>query len=802
MRFALRSLLKSPSYTIIALITLALGIGVNTSMYTLVDVLLLRAAPFPDGRELHQLIGETRQGRNYSYSEMELREIRAKSSSFASLTALRFNNTALAEPGRPAEQVQSIMASAEFFDTFRVQPLLGRGFTAEETQPGRNQVIVLSHAFWQQRFGGNRNVINRTLRVDGESVTIIGVMPASFDWRILWGTTSYWRPLNFTPDQLKSRTYRAFNLIGRLKPGATAEQAAAELSPVAAAQLKDFPQDYNGLVYHPVPLNEAQMDDEGRRIVWMLLGLSDFVLLIACANLANLQLARATTAVREFAIRAALGASRARLIGQQLTECVLLSVAGGGLGLLVGLWINRALSAMITIAGEPGGLTLPVDGKIMLVTFAIAALTGVVFGIVPAWLASRTDVVSALKSQSRGSTAGRGHHVMRQLLIVFEVMIALALLGGAGVMQRGFEKFLHKAVGWDAERLLTGSLPMPEARFPTPASRLEFFRKIETRLGALPGVESVALTTGVPIWGYGNSRKIFTEKQATADQANLPLANHVMITTDFFKVLGVPFIEGHGFAPDIKPDDPKVIIINESLARQLWPHESAIGRRLASINGKETIWSEIIGVVRNTESAANIGNEQVTGQVFRSVAHEPWTWIRFAIRSQNPATLIESVRRAVAEVDPDLPADEVMTVTSAIDRSQHNLAVVANILNGFAVLGLVLASVGLYGVISNLVAQRTGEFGIRLALGAKPSDVLTLVLRHGLKLTLIGLGLGLGCAYGLSRLLNSIMPRLVSPDPVALGVMAVILFFIALFACWLPARRATRVDPLVALRAE
>ena len=275
-----------------------------------------------------------------------------------------------------------------------------------------------------------------------------------------------------------------------------------------------------------------------------------------------------------------------------------------------------------------------------------------------------------------------------------------------------------------------------------------------------------------------------------------------MITTDFFKVLGVPFIEGHGFAPDIKPDDPKVIIINESLARQLWPHESAIGRRLASINGKETIWSEIIGVVRNTESAANIGNEQVTGQVFRPVAHEPWTWIRFAIRSQNPATLIESVRRAVAEVDPDLPADEVMTVTSAIDRSQHNLAVVANILNGFAVLGLVLASVGLYGVISNLVAQRTGEFGIRLALGAKPSDVLTLVLRHGLKLTLIGLGLGLGCAYGLSRLLNSIMPRLVSPDPVALGVMAVILFFIALFACWLPARRATRVDPLVALRAE
>jgi len=343
---------------------------------------------------------------------------------------------------------------------------------------------------------------------------------------------------------------------------------------------------------------------------------------------------------------------------------------------------------------------------------------------------------------------------------------------------------------------------MPEARFPTPESRLEFFRKIETRLGALPGVEKVTLTTGLPIWGYNSDRKIFTEKQATADQANLPLASHVMITSDYFSVLGVPFVEGHGFPADIKPGDPKVIIINQGLARRLWPNQSALGQRLASINGAETTWSEIIGVVRDTQSAANISNERVPDQVFRPVAHEPWTWIQFAVRSQSPGNLVESVLRAIAEVDPDLPADQLMTVAAAVDRGQHNLVVVARLLEGFAVLGLILAAVGLYGVISNLVAQRTSEFGIRLALGAKPADVLNLVLRHGLKLTAIGLGLGLGGAYGLSRLLNAIMPRLVSPDLVALGGMTVVLFLVAVFACWLPARRATKVDPLVALRSE
>jgi predicted permease len=802
LRYALRSLLKSPGFTIVALATLALGIGVNTSMFSLVDELMLRTAPFPRGAAIHQVIADTRQGPSNNFSENEVREIRDKVTSYQSLATVRFMSSALAEPGHPPEQVQSIMASAEFFDVFGTAPLLGRAFTAEEAQPGHNQVIVLSHSFWRQRFGGDPGVVGRSVRIDGEAVTVIGVMPPDFGWVLFWGNPTFWQPLNYTPDQLKERNYRAFALIGRLKPGATAQQATAELGPVAAMQLKDFPKNYDGLAYRVLPLNEAQMDDESRKILMMLLGLAGFVLLLACANLANLQLARATTAMREFAIRAALGASRARLIRQQLTECVVLALAGGGLGTAFGWAINRALSAMIRIAQEPGGLQLPLNGKVLLFTFGVATAAGILFGIVPAWLSSRADVVTALKSQSRGSTGGRTQHRMRQLLIIGEVTLALVLLGGAAVMQRGFAKFLHKDVGWDTGRLLTGALPLPEARFPTTESRLEFFRRVQTRLGALPGVEKVALSTGVPIWGYGTDRKIFTEKQAAADQASLPLAHHTMVTEGFFDVLGVRFVEGHDFAPGLKPTDPAVIIINQTLARQLWPGESAIGRRLASIDGSKTTWSEVIGVLRDTEPAASVGNDRIPGQVFKPVAHEAWTWIRFLVRAPVPAALEDSVRRALAEIDPDLPANDLTTVPEAVDRGQHNLVVIAEILGGFAALGLVLAAVGLYGVISNLVAQRTSEFGIRLALGARPADVLNLVMGHGLVLTFVGLVLGLGGAYGLSRLLASIFPRLVSSDPVALGGMALTLFGVAALACWLPARRATKVDPMVALRSE
>ena len=802
LRFALRSLLKSPGFTIIALITLALGIGVNTSMFSLIDALLFKAAPFPEPDRLVMLERHTRQGKSNDFSEIELRELRERATGFTSAMAFTRDFSAVAEPGRPAERLNGILADVGLFTALGIKPQIGRPFTAEETQPGKDQVVLLAHGFWQERYGGDPGVIGRVLRIDGDPHTIIGVMPASIEYRFLWGNSSLWRPLAFTPEQIKYRNYRVFSLVGRLKPGLEAAQVAAELGPLATIQEKDFPQDYAGLRYEAPVLHQALMDDESRKISWMLLSLSGFVLLIACANLANLQLARATVSVREFAIRAALGASRSRLIFQQLTECLLLSVTGGGLGLLVALWVNSLLESNIRIGDKPGGMELPIDGSVLAATMAASVLTGVIFGIVPAWLASRTDVVTALKSSSRGSTSGRTHHRMRHLLVITEVMLALVLLAGAGMMQRGFDRLLGRETGWDTAKVLTGVLPMPEKRYDSPEKRLEFYRSIERRLTALPGVESAALATSLPLWHYDNNKPITNEALSSGDPTALPRASHIMVTSGFFATLGIKLVEGRLISADVKAGDPEQVVINDALARQLWPGQSALGQRLGSINTDKTTWAEVIGVVRSAESAASFNNPDTPFHVYRSVVHEPWTWIRFAVRSENPAALIDSVRRAVGEVDPDLPADQLMTVNQFVDGQRHNLIIVAQLLTGFALLGLVLASVGLYGVISNIVAQRTGEFGIRLALGAKPADVLKLVLGQGLVLTAIGLVLGLAGAYGLGRFLASFMPRMIATDPVALAGTAVVLLAVAALACWLPARRATRVNPLEALRAE
>jgi predicted permease len=533
----------------------------------------------------------------------------------------------------------------------------------------------------------------------------------------------------------------------------------------------------------------------------MLLGLSGFVLLIACANLANLQLARATAGARDLAIRAALGASRRRLILQQLQECLLLSVCGGTLGIFLAWSVNRVLERNALVGGTPG-FSIPIDTSVLLITLLVSLVTGVLFGLVPAWLATRLDLNTALKAQSRGATAGRGHHLLRQSLIVFELLLALVLLGGAGVMQRGFARLIEHASGWDTAQILTAGLPVPESRFDTDEKRRELYRRIEARLKQLPGVEHAALATSLPLYNYNGERQILTDGQSPGTSAQLPSAFHVMITADYFSTMGIQVIEGRPFAPDLTEKSPRVIIVNEALARQLWPGRSALGQRLGSMDSGKAYWAEVIGVVRDVESALSLTPPSTRFTVYKPLAHEPWSWVALVLRSPAPETLIDTVRRAVAEVDPDLPAEQVGSVRQTVDRSHHNLRLAGKILVGFAIVGLLLAAVGIYGVISSLVAQRTTEFGIRLALGAQPRDVQALVLRHGLVLTSIGLVIGLGGAFALAWFLGSLMPRLASPDPVALAFVAAVLFVVALVACFVPARRATRVDPLVALRAE
>ncbi len=796
-----RGLRRSPGYTAVALLTLALGIGVNTSMFSLIDAVLFRSSPFPHPEQLVQVMAVTRQGVAREFAEAEQREIRGAPAPLSSLTTLWPMAYSIAEPGRPTERLNAMLGSADCFDTFGLRPVLGRAFTAEETQQGKNQVVLLSHALWQQRYGASPDVLGRTLRLDGETVTIIGVMPASADYPVLFGRAGLWRPLNFTHDQLFSRDYRPFQVIGRLKPGATAGQVASAFAPLAAAQQKEFPQRYTGMRYRVVPLHRALMDDNGRRMYWMLLGLAGFVLLIACANLANLQLARALAGIREVAIRAALGASRRALIRQQLFECVVVALAGGGLGLLVALGLNGFLARHLLVGGG-ANVDLALNGNILALTIALSAFSGICFGIAPAWLASGVDLNTALKQRSRGSTTGRGQHRVRNALIVGQVALALVLLSGAGAMQRGFARLLERRTGWDVDRIISAGLPVPETRFDTEPKRFELFRKLERRLATLPGVEHAAVCSSLPLEDYTGERPIYVDGQPAGPSSLAPRASHVMVSSDYFAALGIPFLEGSNFAPDLKQSDPLVFIVNESLARQLWPGRSALGRRIRSDDSGYMTVGQVIGVVRDVDTAASFARPSTRLQIYKPLVHEPWGWANLVVRGPAPATLAESLRRAVAEVDPDLALDDVGTVRQFIAQRHRNLLLVGRLTGGFALLGLVLAAVGLYSVISHTVAERRGEFGIRLALGAQPGDVLALVLGHGLRLAGLGLVIGLAGAVGLGRFLSALLPRLPSADPGALLVVSALLITVAFVACWVPARWATKVDPIATLRSE
>ncbi|ACB75179.1 ABC transporter permease [Opitutus terrae] len=807
LRYAFRSLAKSPGYTAIALVTLALGIGVNTSMFSIIDALLFRAAPYAEPEKLVQLTGQLQSGPLFfgRFSAQEVREIAPQATGFAALTAYDRTMATLAAPGQPAERLLAIRFTRGAFETLRVAPLLGRTFTAEEFQPGRDQVAMLTESAWRARFAADPAIIGRTLRLDGEIVTIVGVLPARAEYRVYWGGASLWRPLNFTPDQLNFRGYRQFWVIGRLQPDVTPAAIEAQLAPLAARQTQEFPRDYPGLHYEAAPLNERVLDNVRRNMSWMLLGLAGFVLLIGCANLANLQLARATGSVRDFAIRAALGASRRHLIAQQLTESLLLSLAGGALGLLLAGWLNTLAEHALLVDGAPG-FTVDIDARILALTLLISVFTGVLFGLVPALIASRPNVVATLKAQGRGSTGTRSQQRLRHALIIGEVTLALVLLAGAAIINRGLARMLARESGWDTGRVLTAILPIPETRYPTAARRVEFFHQLEEKLAAIPGVEHAALATSLPLLVDGTTRQVFVDAPAADGSAAGIVAVHQMVTSDYFSAMGIRLLEGHAFPRDLQPDGPAYILVNETLARHFWPNESAVGKRLGSVQEGQPVWREVIGVVRDVEPVASAENPTTRLTVYRPLVQEPWSYVNVVLRAAPGIgaveTLAEPLRRAIAAQDPDLAADFVVSVRTYVAAAQSNMILVGRLLIGFAVLGLVLAAVGLYGVISHTVAQRLPEFGIRLALGALPRDLLRQVLIRGVRLTTFGLALGLVGALVLGRLLGSIMPRLARPDPLGLAGVVLLLLVVTVVACWFPAQRAMRANPLDALRAE
>jgi predicted permease len=807
LRFAFRSLAKSPGFAVVVLLTLALGIGVNTSMYTLVDVLFFRTVPFPQAERLLSVFGTNQQNQREGFAFDELTEMRAQAAgpgkAFESLTTYSYWNNTLAEPDRPAEQLQAIDASADFFTTFRVQPMLGRAFTAEEEVPGRNRVAILSHQTWQKRFGSDPAVIGRSVRLNAEQVTIIGVMPESFVAPLFFGPVDLWRPITIPRHIVEDRTNRFFICVGRLNPGVTPGQAQAQLTPLAGRWAKDYPATSKDRGFNLLPPHKAAMDNVGVFIVWLLFGLGAAVLLVACANIANLQLARATANVRDLAVRSALGASRGQLIRQQLTESMLLAIAGGILGVLVAIWVNSLFGQAIRLGSDTARLSLPMNARVIAGAFGVSMLTGLLFGLLPAWFASRGDLASTLKQQTRGSTSGRGPRLMRHALIVGEVAVALALLGVASVMIRGLDSLLRSEKGWDTNRVLLANIHLPEqSTYKTEESRRVVIDKLAHRLAQIPGAEQTAIAATAPLFGYAKNVQIQVEGQTSDDPSKQPTAGYMMIGQNYFPTMGIPLLEGRAFPAELKADDPPVVMVGETMARHFWPNQSAVGKRIADRQGDKVIWREVIGVVRDIQFALNITNPDTMYQVYKPLVHEPWGYLYLIVRGANPANFKNEVRRAVGDIDHDVAVQEMYTVPEASDRFNHNLVVINDTLAGFALLGLVLAAIGLYGVISYLVAQRTNEFGIRIALGASSGNVLGVVLRHGIVLTSIGIAIGFGAAYALNRAAGSIMPRMAGSDPLALAATAGVLFVVALIACYFPARRATKVDPLVALRAE
>jgi predicted permease len=798
LRFAVRSLAKTPGFTLIALVTIALGIGVNTSMFSLLNSLLLHSPAYAEPERLVRVFRTFQTMQSGPHSAANFLDLRERTRSLSHLAAVSPGTANFAEPGLAAELLPTLRVSGDFFALLGVQPLLGRALTPDDDVFGREKVIVLTEATWRQRFGADPQVIGRHVRLDGEPVTVVGVMPAGVEDRLLWGNLSSWRPLAFDEDTRASRGGHWLSLVGRLKPDVTIDQAGIELAAQFSALAQAYPEDNANSSLRLAPFVSSMQDATERVLPLFAMGLAGCVLLIACVNLANLLFARNILRAREHAIRAALGASRFHLIRQSLLESLVLALAGGALGVLIAAWGNAAVGSQLLIGGQP--FSPAFDWRVASFALAVAALSAVGFGLLPALLGSRTDVNEALKQGARGSTSAT-HHRVRHTLIVIEVALALVLLSGAVFFLRGLDRFFTRDLGWQPANLLTATVRLPVSNYRDDAALTAFYDRLHTQLAALPGVEQVSLSRTLPFYGFGWGQRYIVEGRAVPKPGTEPVRDVNLVSPTYFATLAIQLVEGRTFtATDVT--GPMRIVIGETMARQLWPDESAIGKRIAHPL-RPTEWQEVIGVVRDLKFASNLENPHQRVQTYRLLARETDNDIAVAIRSPlPPSELAESVRRAVAALDAEVPLSNLLPAREVVENNTANYTLIGWILGGFAALGVALAAIGVYGVISGFVAQRTTEIGIRMALGAEIRDVLHLVLGHGLRLAALGALIGLAGVWGTAVLLRAIIPVLPPAELwTALAVTAALLTVTAL-ACWLPARRAARINPLAAIRTD
>ncbi|MFT3828546.1 MAG: ABC transporter permease [Opitutaceae bacterium] len=799
LRLALRTLAKSPGFTAIAVLTLALGVGLSTSAFSLTNVLLFRTLPYPGSERLVRVFRTTPQSRQSSIAPGNALDIRVAITSFSQVGLYSYDALSFAEPDQPAVQLNAVNFSANFFNLLGVVPAHGRLFAPDEDQPGRSAVVVLTHRFWTRRFGSDPSVLGRVLRINGESATVIGVLPPTFEAPLVWGPCDIVRPLTQQTQFPNDRTNAWMNIVGRLKPGATIEQAHSELGGIARRLAQDFPKENSTDGLRAVSLHDSNMDSVSRMILWMMPILSTMVLCIACANLASLLIARAFGRTREFAVRAALGASRSQLMRPLLSESFLLALFGGVFGLLVAFWGAGLLGSNLRINnGE--GLSIPIDGRVLAFAAISTLLGGLAFGLAPAWLASRTTAAESLKDGSRGSTSGHAHHRLKYTLVAAELAFTLVLVGVAGAFALGARGFVARDLGWNPEGLYSGFLVTPWNRYGEDEKLRTFHRELLERLAALPGVTHASIATNVPLFAYFGTAN-FTPEGQTFTPGQEPLATAIPVSADFFAAMGIPVRSGAVFPADLRADARPMIVVNEALARRFWPGENAVGKRLRMRDRDEL--AEIIAVVGDVQMAANLGAPPTRLQIYRPLVQFPPRYQAIILRSSvPPASISETVRRTVAALDPDLPVAGAGSVRDAIDRSLDNINLVIVNLAIFAGMGLLISVVGLYGVIAHLTAQRTRDIGVRIALGADYGAIVAMVLRQGTLLFALGMAVGLPAYLVVQRMLGRTMPEMPFPGYWLAAVILGVLGVATLIASFLPAHRAARTDPLVALRAE
>jgi putative ABC transport system permease protein len=799
LKFSIRSLLKHPSLTLIAIVTLAIGIGSNSAIFSVVNALLIKPLPFSDLDRI-VAIWEKVPSRGMERNEVAVANYldwRAQNNSFEQIGLYRgwsANLTGI----QPPERLEGFLVSANFFAVVGMKPVIGRGFTADEDQPGKEPVALLTYGLWQRRFGGDPNITSKTIALNGITRTVIGVMPREINFP---SGAEVLAPLTLTPELARNRENHGYLAVGRLRKGISLSSAESELNTIANRLEQQYPKSNTGrgVVMYPIVEDTVRLY---KTTVLVLMATVGFVLLIVCANIANLMLARAAGRQKEMALRAALGASRWRLIRQLLTESVILALAGGAFGVLIAVWgvdllrsLNPGEAAKFVPGWDQMGVSLPVLGF----NLGLSLFSGLLFGLAPAWQISKTDLNGALKEGGRQTSLGS--HRLRGLLVVSEVALSLMLLVSAGLMMRTFVTLLKTNPGFNPANILTMSLTIPVAKYKEEPQRVAFYQDLVKRVQALPGVESAAAVNYLPLGGNNSSNSFFVEGIPEPPPGQEFIGRYRVCTPNYFRTMGIQVLKGRAFTDQDKAGAPPVIIVNETLAKAYWPNQDALGKRIRFTGPlNEYPWMEVVGVVQDVKHELN---SPISPDYYLPHAQDVWSSMVLVARTKaDPLAMAADIRQQVWNIDKDQPVFKLRTMQQVRAFSVSLYSFSSASLTIFASIALLLAAMGIYGVMSYAVTQRTQEIGIRMALGARAVDVLKMVVGNGMTLAILGVLVGLVGAFAVTRVLASLLFGVTPTDVLTFSVVTLGLLLVALLACYLPARRATKVDPMVALRYE